>query len=946
MQRNMMCRTLAGLAGMIVFTVNLCGAEYDFTKGTLPRGVIGTDRQLLKDRRLDNYLPQFRIVVDEDVKNKDTFTISVWFAPNKRIRNSAPEALVFGKTPFAPENNLGFFFGLNKTRLEFKWWNHQSCKYNGICSRGDYLPEANQISPVENRWNLAVAVVEPSSVKLYLNGVLTADLPLSHTVKICDDTLNLGFAQFGTRFANLFRGAFAKVSITRKVLSGTEIKKIWSSESLKDCKPLPEIRHPDFDPDFKKVLPRTAAYAKNISRTAGSMGSTVANITFSQGEAQLFIDGKQVNPMMFMPRPAALWPSAEKSNYEAIKDFSAAGITLFSTMLSTNNRNSKIGNWWLEEGKYDFAAVDEHIRSIVKVSPNAKILLRIKLDTPWWWWLRKNPQFISVGWDMNQKRYRSSKYWCGLTSPEWTQSYSRMLRDLITHIEQSDYAGHVVGYLPAGGAASEWYYHGTDIGLTDYSEIAHRDFAHAMERKYRTVTALNRTWGVQLKSFSEVKVPSPELRLCRDYGLFRDMRKARPVLDYLDFLNNITVSSVKNAAGIVKELTHGRKLVGFFYGYQMLQRYSGSGSLLNSGHSALSGILRDKNVDFICTPTDYGKRKGGESGIHIGNFNGSFALHRKMFWDEADYRTHLVADFDFVTIPSESENIEVFRRTAGYMLTKGTGVWWFALTGDQQFHTETIMNEIARLQELGRKFLSVSRKAPADIALIYDEPSYKSICWSERATAFLQPAVFGTVQNLHHSGLAGDIYLSDDLDNPEMKDYKLYIFLNQFLSDPEKTECIHRKLRRNNASAIWVYAPGYVTEQGVSLDSMKQLTGLDFVKKSDFPVFHTPGLNSMQFKDVNGFRSAYSPGGISKEQIRKAAQAAGIHVWIDSGDVFYPGESFLMLHTSSAGTKRIRLPRKAVKVTELLSGEKVAENTTEFTMELPEKVTRIFYLEY
>ena len=121
MQRNMMCRTLAGLAGMIVFTVNLCGAEYDFTKGTLPRGVIGTDRQLLKDRRLDNYLPQFRIVVDEDVKNKDTFTISVWFAPNKRIRNSAPEALVFGKTPFAPENNLGFFFGLNKTRLEFKW---------------------------------------------------------------------------------------------------------------------------------------------------------------------------------------------------------------------------------------------------------------------------------------------------------------------------------------------------------------------------------------------------------------------------------------------------------------------------------------------------------------------------------------------------------------------------------------------------------------------------------------------------------------------------------------------------------------------------------------------------------------------------------------------------------------------------------------------------------
>lgn len=45
--------------------------------------------------------------------------------------------------------------------------------------------------------------------------------------------------------------------------------------------------------------------------------------------------------------------------------------------------------------------------------------------------------------------------------------------------------------------------------------------------------------------------------------------------------------------------------------------------------------------------------------------------------------------------------------------------------------------------------------------------------------------------------------------------------------------------------------------------------------------------------------------------LRNALRDAGVHIWIDTDDVLAAGRGYVMLHASSDGEKRIRLPFKS-----------------------------------
>ena len=60
------------------------------------------------------------------------------------------------------------------------------------------------------------------------------------------------------------------------------------------------------------------------------------------------------------------------------------------------------------------------------------------------------------------------------------------------------------------------------------------------------------------------------------------------------------------------------------------------------------------------------------------------------------------------------------------------------------------------------------------------------------------------------SGAPWDFLLLDDIGSPLLPDYKLYVFLNAFCVEPARREAIHAKLKRNGATALFVYAPGYL----------------------------------------------------------------------------------------------------------------------------------------
>jgi hypothetical protein len=114
---------------------------------------------------------------------------------------------------------------------------------------------------------------------------------------------------------------------------------------------------------------------------------------------------------------------------------------------------------------------------------------------------------------------------------------------------------------------------------------------------------------------------------------------------------------------------------------------------------------------------------------------------------------------------------------------------------------------------------------------VLDESSYTYFGDGE---PFLSPLL--TVQKQWQFAFMGapwDSYLLSDIANPKMRNYKLYIFLNTFHVSPQERKEIHDKLERNGATAIWVYAPGYI-DHNLSVKNIEALTGIH-VKETDSP---------------------------------------------------------------------------------------------------------------
>ena len=95
-----------------------------------------------------------------------------------------------------------------------------------------------------------------------------------------------------------------------------------------------------------------------------------------------------------------------------------------------------------------------------------------------------------------------------------------------------------------------------------------------------------------------------------------------------------------------------------------------------------------------------------------------------------------------------------------------------------------------------------------------------------------------------------DYYLHDDLNNPDMQDYKLYIMLNTYsLTDTER-EAIFKKAARNHATVLWLYAPGFVnidSKPVMDVSNIEKTTGMQAEIQTDTrfpwfkidPAFHT-----------------------------------------------------------------------------------------------------------
>jgi hypothetical protein len=736
-----------------------------------------------------------------------------------------------------------------------------------------------------------------------------------------------------------------------------------------------------------------------------------AQVKQHNGTPTLFLDGQPVFADCH-------WVGSFDSEYftpetrASMAAFRDANIHIYCT--------DAMADEWTEPGPdparpFDFSPVAQRLRAALEVDGEALFILRIMVETKYLarnWWNTRYPDELEVLSD-DQNDISAS-----FASQVWQDGVKQVLRAHIAFLRQEGLYDHVIAYQICTGVCGEWIKSWSSMGLAsgDASTPMLRAFRDWLRQKYGTDAALQAAWADPAVTLETACVPTGEEQDKPSHFLFRDPRRDQKVIDFNACYAETAADALLDFCRAVKQETLGETLTGAFFGYLMDLAWNdtffndGYGSLESSqvstiqrsSHLGLAKVLRSPDIDFLVSPYTYHFRGLGGDGLPMQPTE-SLRIHGKLYLFEEDTLMHNNFDASKRMHPV-SRSIAIYQRNFAQVLTHGLGITW--LENAQFPEDPSIVDEAHRWQKryqaIGTWALQLNRQPSAEVAVFLDDESY--LYESNRNNIDLPLIAHQRVMSLNRFGAPHDLYLLNDLLEGRLPPYKLYIFLNAFHLDQRRRQALRRQVCRNNQTALWYYAPGYLNADqaaaggdAISLSNMSDLTGFSFgVGRSywsvvghvtDFahpitrdvpqdlfwgstrpiaPIFHLedpeaavlgeiiyglgrckPGLAVKRFDSGSpdqAWHSIYAATpNLPAAVLRGIARFAGVHLYSDAGDVLYATPDLLSLHTAAGGWRNLKLPRPVEVVYDLFNNCEVARDTAQFDVQLPPASTALYY---
>jgi len=608
----------------------------------------------------------------------------------------------------------------------------------------------------------------------------------------------------------------------------------------------------------------------------------MAQIKEHNGRPAIFIDGKPYPPMMATIR--TMKDSSEIIFDEKyFEELGRAGIKIYFLICDT---------LWLKPNALEL--FDYEAQKLLKAVPDAYIVPRIGLH-PTNEWIKDNPDECirySDGSSPETPLFTESyvtdmPMHYSLLSSKWREDAGKALAETWEKILALPYKDRIIGCFLAAGGTSEWYYlQHTHIPrkqiCLDHSPAFKREFTKYLTEVYGTDEKLRKYWKNPEATLADPPIPEFEKHYFSDMidtdaaipkhrmytyrpippppsngtnrGAFPDFDKNIDIYDFYRAWHLGSANSVLHFAKIIKDMSP-EMLVGAFYGSQGCIGFVRSGS--NGGTRK---ILESPYVDFLAAPGVYENRLPGGC-VGQREVQDSFALHNKIFIVEDDTRTHAENRYfmDKYQIYDMQDSINVMKREFGRTICEDVQAWWFdQLIGGKRYKYPEIYSLIAKQQKIAADAYSLDRKKNSEIALIFDEESFQSISF-QSTTELVEK--FRNYE-MARVGAPCDQYYHNDMLNPDMPSYKLYVFMNVLVLTKEEREAIKAKLRRDGATAVWVYASGIIDieklEDRFSTENMEDLTGIKTASVEDKfdAVFRWNG-EKHPLKDMFGSRELY-----------------------------------------------------------------------------------------
>ena len=714
---------------------------------------------------------------------------------------------------------------------------------------------------------------------------------------------------------------------------------------------------------YELDMPQTFSREINItSDRVGKVKPPVVELRRLAGDATIYVDGRLL--------PGFAHVSAGGLHPDYHRQIAQAGVHLYLDWFGSSTAND-MGH--VAPDRYNYAEYDRYFAAILDVDPQAYFIPHIGLTGPRWW-QQAHPEEMC--------RFEDGTLGpTSFASERWRKEMGEDLQRLLAHLRQTSYADRILGYAFFNGYTAEWQMWGTwRTSRDDYSAPAQRAFRKFLTARYSTDERLRTAWNDPKATLAAAAMPNWAKRRPEGPQVLRDPRTERQAIDFYEFISNMDADALLHFAHIVREATAGKSLVGTYYGYLTAHGINQQ----DSGHLAVRRVFDSPDIDFLMSPPNYWFRKPGEACTFM-SATDSFRLRGKLWLDESDHRTHLSdPSAGYGRAANLEETLGVFWREFAEVQTKRAAVSWFDMAGGW-FDDPQILAAMGRARKIMGESLARRKPFAAEVGVFVDPQSFY---WMRSTTANAALSLHQVVV-MPQSGATWDFCLLDDLADPRLPDYKLYVFLNAFYMDPARREAIRAKLKRNGATALFVYAPGYLGPEGTSLSNMEALTGIRLARSDEAgrpqvildtndaltqglapqvpvgadklqvaPLFYAddPGARvigrlvdsqrpGLVVKKVDGFTSVYSgamplPPGL----IRNLARAAGAHIWLESNDAVYTDGQYLGLHAATAGVKTIRLP-KAYKVFNAVSGKPLAVDGNAVRLEMRRVETVLLRLE-
>lgn len=671
------------------------------------------------------------------------------------------------------------------------------------------------------------------------------------------------------------------------------------------------------------------------------------------------------------------FPERLEDAYDAFAALNRRGISIFRAylMIETN-----------PDGSIDTDALDDQMRRFFEIDPNVLVLARIFRRLPLWW-IKAHPDQIMqhrdpytgevtnpVGDELHDSPI-PTHYPASFSSQLWRQEAGDWIEQAVGYLEDH-YGSRILAYFLHGGVV-EWAYGWNEV-LSDFSLPQRDGFREWLRARYgNDTTRLRSAWRNADADFDAVEVPFDRIRPHPDTPVLLEPGRDQRLIDYLTYHSQVVADAFIDHAGRVKTALAARgteKICGSWYGYDFWPA-GRAAHVHNSGHHGLMKTLDSDAIDFYIMVHSHQERYAG--GIFLQHLAaGSVNLHGRLIYEEEDTATHALAEPLTWQEPCADldETKSVLTRNLMGTLSLGGSLYWHDFAGEHWFDDPGVADHIQLLRRVGEQVWSEPYESHAQVAVFVSKSSKPY--WRQDA-ALTDSVLARQISELSHLGAPIDVFEAEDLpllaERGLLPRYRLAVFLDAFVVPDDQRRAISGSLCGDGRTVLWLYGAGFITGHGFDPDAMVGLTGIPVELRRDarplkagtgvtgsFVEYGTtapitpcfvgrpdgtdgtetigwymqPADPALVSREMDGWRSIWSGAPeIPAAVLRRFAREAGVHVFAESGDQIFRFGTTFSLHAAFSGERRIGFPAP-VRITDLLTGDVIAEHTDEIVRSL------------